>query len=182
MSAELATKRLGILREVRPGLSRVGVLWNPDDPSKALELRETWRAAQALGLEVQPEEVREVAAIGNAFRRLKRVGALVVLGDPFTFHHRSQIAALAASHRLPAMYAFRECVDAGGLLSYGPNKEEMFRRASRYAARILEGATPADLPIEQPTRFDLSINVKAAEALRLTIPPALFLQADHVIE
>lgn len=182
MSAELGTKRLGILREIRPGLSRVGILWNPDDPSKALELRETERAARALGVDLQPEEVRDLAAVENAFRRLETVDALIVLGEPLTFQHRAPIAALAARHRLPAMYAFRECVEAGGLLSYGPDKGAMFELAGRYAARILEGATPAELPIQQPTRFELAISVRAAEALGLTIPRPLLLQADHVLE
>jgi putative ABC transport system substrate-binding protein len=182
MSAEIATKRLGILREIRPGLSRVGILWNPDDPSKALELSETWQAARAVGLQLQPEEVRDVAAIGSAFPRLKQVDALIVLGDALTFYHRSLIAELATANRLPTIYAFRECVDAGGLLSYGPNKSQMFQLAGRYAAKILKGAKPADLPIEQPTQFELFINVKAAKALNLTIPRTFLLQADHVIE
>ena len=182
MSAEIASKRLGILRELRPGLSRVGILWNPDDPSKAVELSETRQAARAIGLQLQPEEVRDLAAINDAFPRLKQVDALIVLGDALTFYHRSLIADLAAANRLPTIYAFRECVDAGGLMSYGPNKSRMFELAGRYAARILKGARPADLPIEQPTQFELFVNAKAARALDLALPRTLLLQADHVIE
>lgn len=182
MSAEIATKRLEILGQIRPGLSRVGVLWNPDDPSKALEWSETRRAAQVLGLQLQPEEVRDVAAIAGAFSRLRRVDALIVLGDPLTFHHRSMISELATTNGLPAMYAFREFVDAGGLMSYGPNKSGMFRAAGRYAGKILKGARPSELPIEQPTQLDLFINVKAAKALGVTIPRTLLLRADHMIE
>jgi putative ABC transport system substrate-binding protein len=182
ITAEIAAKRLEILREIRPGLARVGVLWNPGDPGKVVEWQETQKAARIVGIKLHSEEVRDGAALAGAFARMSDVEALITLGDSFTFYHRSTIAELAARHRLPAVHAFREFVAAGGLLSYGPNLPEMFAVAGRYAARILNGAKPADLPVEQPTKFDFVLNLKTAKALGLAIPPAVLARADEVIQ
>jgi putative ABC transport system substrate-binding protein len=161
LTAELATKRLEILREIRPGLSLVAVLWNPGDPGKVIEWRETQKVAPGVGVQLRSEEVRDAAALAGAFARMSRVDALVTLADSFTVAHRVTIVALAASHRLPAVYGFREFVVVGGLLSYGPSLADM---------------------LEQPTKFELVINLKTAKALGLTIPPAVLARADEVIE
>jgi putative tryptophan/tyrosine transport system substrate-binding protein len=182
LTAELAAKRLEILREMRPGLSRVAVLWNPGDPGKVVEWREIQKVAPGVGVQLHSEEVREAAALAGAFARMRGVDALVTLADSFTVVHRGTIVSLASSHRLPAVYGFRDFVVAGGLLSYGPSLADMFGAAGRVAARILKGAKPVDLPVEQPTKYELVINLKTAKALGLTIPPSLLQRADQVIE
>lgn len=183
LSPELSGKRLQLLREALPGVVRVAVLWNPADPAKALALRELERAAQALGVQLHLLEVRGPDDFEPAFAIMtrERAEALMALGDPLTVSYRPQIVDLAAQHRLPAMYDLREFVDAGGLMAYGPSLRALFRRAAYYVDRILKGAKPSDLPVEQPTQFELILNLKTAQALGLTLPPSLLLSADEVI-
>ena len=137
-----------------------------------------------LGLTLFTVEARAAEALEGAFETAvrSRAGAIVVLGDPLIFVHRARIAELAAKHRLPAMYLFRESVEAGGLMAYGPNRDESFKRIAVYVDKILKGARPADLPVEQPTKFELVINLKTAKALGLTIPRSVLLQADRLID
>jgi putative ABC transport system substrate-binding protein len=184
LSPELSGKRLALLREALPEVSRVAVLWNPADPAKAFELRETQVAARALGVPLQTLEVRGPDEFESAFAAMTGEGAeaLITLGDPLTVTYRIQIVDLAAKSRLPAMYDLREFVEAGGLMAYGPSLPGLFRRAAAYVDKILKGAKPGDLPVEQPTQFELIINLKTAKALALTIPPAFLFQADHVIQ
>ena len=184
LSLELTSKRLQLLREAVPQLSRVGVLWNPDNPGNALVLKEVQTAAQALGLRWQAFAAQGPDKIAVAFEAI--VGAqcngILAIEDSVLFSHLTRIVEFASRHRLPAMYAFRQFADAGGLMSYGPNTPDSFRRAAVYVDKILRGAKPGDLPIEQPTKFELVINVKTAKALRLTIPQTLLQRADQVIE
>ena len=151
---------------------------------KALEWRETQGAAQALGVQLQSLEVRGPDDFDSAFEAAAReqAGALIVLGDPLTFVHRTRIVELAAKSRLPAMYELREFAAAGGFLAYGPSVLDNWRRAATFVDKILKGAKPGDLPIERPIQFKLSINLKTAQALGLTIPPSLLFQADEVIK
>lgn len=183
LAPELSGKRLQLLREALPGVLRVAVLVNPADPAKAVEWRELQTAARALGVQLQQLEVRSPDEFEHAFAMMTTAGAeaLMALGDPLTVNYRLQIADLAAKHRLPAMYDRREFVDAGGLLAYGPSVRAMYRRAAVYVDKILKGTKPGELPVEQPTQFELIINLKAAQALGLTIPPSLLLWADEVI-
>ncbi len=150
ITVDLSAKRLELIKEVVPTASRVAALWNPTHPTNPLQLRETQVAAQALGLTLQPLEVREADELDRAFAamRRERAGALVVLSDPLTVFHRRRLADLAARDRLPAMYPFREQVEAGGLMAYGPSLPGLFRRAAIYVDKILKGAKPADLPVE----------------------------------
>jgi len=184
LSLELASKRLQLLKEAFPRLSRVAVLWNPDNPGNALVLKEVEIAAQALGLRWQGFAVQRPDKLVEAFEAV--VGAqcngILAIEDSVLFSHLSRIVESAARSRLPAMYAFRQFADAGGLMSYGPNTPDSFRRAAVYVHKILKGAKPADLPIEQPTKFELVINLKTAKALGLTIPQSLLLRADQVIQ
>ena len=184
VAREIAGKQLELLKETAPKVSRVAVLWNPATPGTALSLRETEVAGLALGLQLQPVEARSLKEFDSAFAAMtkKRAGALLVAGDIAFLTHRTRLADLAAKSRLPATYTDREYVEAGGLMSYGPIISELFRRAAAYVDKILKGAKPADLPIEQPTKFELVINLKTAKALGLTIPPSLLLRADQVIE
>jgi len=185
LTAELASKRLQLLKEVVPGLTRVGVFWDPEEPEEAAEWKETQLAARTLGLQLRSFEVAAFADMEKAFTALgsSRVDALINLGwiTPSTQRAR-QIAEFAAKQRLPAMYGRPAFVQAGGLLSYSANYEELFRRAATHVHKILTGAKPGDLPVEQPTKFELVVNLKAAKALGLTIPPSVLLQADKVIE
>ena len=184
LSLELTSKRLQLLKEAFPRLSRVAVLWNPDNPGNALVLKEVEIAAQALGLRWQGFAVQRPDKLVEAFEAV--VGAqcngILAIEDSVLFSHLSRIVESAARSRLPAMYAFRQFADAGGLMSYGPNIPDSFRRAAVYVDKILKGAKPADLPVEQPTKFELVINLKTAKALGLTIPRTLLLRADRVIE
>jgi len=184
LSLELTSKRLQLLKEAFPRLSRVAVLWNPDNPGNALVLKEVEIAAQALGLRWQGFAVQRPDKLVEAFEAV--VGAqcngILAIEDSVLFSHLSRIVESAARSRLPAMYAFRQFADAGGLMSYGPNTPDSFRRAAVYVHKILKGAKPADLPIEQPTKFELVINLKTAKALGLTIPQSLLLRADQVIQ
>ncbi len=184
ITVDLSAKRLEFLKELVPTASRIAILWNPTHPTNPLQLRETRGAAQALGLTLQSLEVRESGELERAFAaiRRERAGALVVLSDPFMLLHRGRLSNLAAKNRLPTVYPFKEHVEAGGLMAYGPNLPDLFRRAATYVDKILKGAMPADLPVEQPTRFELVINMKTAKALGLTIPASVLIRADHVIQ
>ena len=181
---EIAGKLLALLKETVPMVSRMAVLWNPTTPGNALALREAEIAARALGVELQPLEARSLNDFDSAFAAMttKRAGALLVLGDVMLMTHRIRLTDLAAKSRLPGMYTTREYVEAGGLMLYGPTTRELFRRAATFVDKILKGAKPADLPVEQPTKFELVINLKTAKALGLTIPPSLLLRADQIVE
>jgi putative ABC transport system substrate-binding protein len=182
--AELSTKRLEVLKEVVPGLSRVVVLWNAANPANASVWHETQAAAGALGLGLQAQEVRGAQDFAGAFARTAqaRPEALLVLDDALINMHRQQIAEFATQEHLPSVFAAKESVMAGGLMSYGPSLPALFRRAATYVDKILKGAKPADLPMEQPMKFELVINLKTAKALGITLPPSLLLLADEVVQ
>jgi putative ABC transport system substrate-binding protein len=185
ISPELSGKRLELLRNAVPGLSRVAFLWNPDVRGNVLDYKETEGAARSQRLELQSIEVSRAEDLDRAFSAVtnQRAQALVLpAGNPVAFANRGQIASFAQRNRLPSMYGQREFVDAGGLMAYGPIASEMFRRAAIYVDKILKGAKPADLPVEQPTKFELVINLKTAKALGLTMPQSLLRRADQVIE
>ncbi len=181
---ELGPKRIELLKETIPGLSRVAVLRHPANPVAAFAWKTTEPAAQSLGLQLQPLDVRSPEDFGSAFEAATagRAGALLVLPDPMIIGNLKQIADLAVKNKVPAMFEQREFVDAGGLISYGANTPAIYRNAARYVDRVLKGARPADLPVEQPTRFELVINLKTAKALGLTIPSSVLLRADEVIK
>ena len=184
MGPQLTAKQLDLLKRAVPSISRVAVLWNATSRNKRLDMEEAQSAARALGVTLQSREVRSVDDFEGAFAATKRErsDALMTLADPVTYTQRTPIAEFAARERLPAMYALREFVDAGGLMSYGVDLRDLFRRGASYVDKIFRGAQPADLPIEQPTKFELVINLKTAKALGLTIPPSLLTRADQVIE
>jgi putative ABC transport system substrate-binding protein len=186
MSPEVVGKQLELLRQVVPTLSRVAVLGNPANPGSAPQLRQAEAMAKTLGMRLQPLEARSPSEIDSAFAAMtrERAGALLVLLDPTLARplQRERIAELAARNRLPTMYALRLYVDAGGLMAYGADIFDLYRRAAIYVDKILKGAKPADLPIEQLTKFELIINLKTAKALGLTMPPSLLLLADEVIQ
>jgi len=181
---EIVGKYLHLIKETVLKVSRVAVLWNQGSQLAPLMVREAEVAARALQLQVQSVGVRDADEFEGAFAAMtkERASAVVVLADPVSFLHRKQLAELAARSRLPAMYALTEHVEAGGLMAYSANFAEAARRAAIYVDKILKGAKPGDLPIEQPTKFDLTINLKTAKRLGLTIPRSLLLQADQVIE
>jgi putative tryptophan/tyrosine transport system substrate-binding protein len=182
-SPEVAGKRLEILREVIPGLRRLAIMANVGLPEVDLEMREVQAMATMLGLEIEPLEIRRVEDIALAFETLKgRANALYVVGDPLTGTNRVRINIMALTTRLPTMGNFREFVDAGGLMSYGANFPNQFRRAADYVDKILRGAKPGDIPVEQPTKFDLTVNLITAKGLGLDVPPTLLARADEVIE
>jgi putative ABC transport system substrate-binding protein len=184
---ELAPKRLQLLREVVP-VTRVGVLNNdtndPTSPSLLVRRERLTDAARSLGIELTRVEASSPGELVGAFAKLSRagVGALLVTNDAMFFSQRARVVDLAAMHKLPAIYAEREFADAGGLMAYAPNGSANFRRAATYVDKILKGANPGDLAIEQPTRIELVINLKTAKALGLTIPQSLLLRADEVIQ
>ena len=186
ISPELSGKRLELLKGVVPKLSRVAVLWDadPGNPFPRLVLKEMEIAAAALRVQLQLLGIREPKELDGAFEAATRgrAGGVVVVGGPLTIANRMQIVILAAKHRLPVMYGLKEFVEAGGLISYGPNHSDLYRRAAVYVDKILKGAKPADLPVEQPTRFELVINLKTAKALGLTIPQSVLIRADEVIQ
>ena len=182
-ATDLAGKRLELLHEVVPGLRRLAIMANPGAPPAVLEMAEAQTTARALGLEVVASEIRRPEDIAAAFEAFKgRAEALYVCNDPLVTTNRTRINTLASGMRLPTMYNVREFVEAGGLMSYGPNFLDLFRRAADFADKILRGAKPSDIPVEQPTKFDLVINLKTAKALGLEIPPTLLARADEVIE
>jgi putative tryptophan/tyrosine transport system substrate-binding protein len=182
-TAETAGKRLELLREIVPGLRRLAILANVSNPLAVLDMREVQGAARTLGLEVITSEIRRGEDIVPVFEALNgREEALYVVFDALVNTHRIRINTLALAARLPTMHAFREGVEAGGLMSYGPNFPDQFRRAADYVDKILRGAKPGDIPVEQPTKFDLVINRTTAKALGLAIPESFLLRADEVIE
>ena len=173
-SADLVGKRLELLREVVPGLRRLAILANVGNPAAVLEMSEVQAAARTLGLEVVTLEIRRAEDIVPAFEALKgRADALYLCSDPLIITNRIRINTLALGARLPTMHGSREYVEAGGLMSYGPNFPDLFRRAAEFVDKILRGAKPADIPVEQPTKFDLVINLTTAKALGLAVPPTL---------
>jgi putative tryptophan/tyrosine transport system substrate-binding protein len=183
-SPETAAKRLQLLKEVVPGATRVDVVWNFANPATAPEWDETQAAARQLGVTLQQWDVRDPTQIEGAFQAMAaaRPDALLVSGEPFFTARRARLAELAAAMGLPAMYVDPRFVAAGGLMSYGWNIADSFRRAAGYVDKILRGARPADLPVERPTRFDFAINLQAAQALGLAIPPSVLAQATEVIQ
>jgi ABC-type uncharacterized transport system substrate-binding protein len=184
MSAEIEGKRLELLREVAPNISHIAVLWNAGSPIQVIQERETRAAAQVLGMKMLSLGVRTLEEIEDAFAAImrERPGALLVLADRLFLHHRTLIMEFATQHRLPGVHAYRELVEVGGLMSYGPSYADMHRRAATYVDRILKGEKPADLPVERPVKFELVVNLKAAKALGLEVPPTLLARADEVIE
>jgi putative tryptophan/tyrosine transport system substrate-binding protein len=184
MTPELVGKQLEMLREIVPKASRVAVLWNPANPGNPPQLRAAEVAARTLGMRLQLLEARNPREIDSAFAAMTKEGAsaVVVLVDVVLIEQRTRIADLAATRRLPAVYGHVDHVGAGGLMAYAPNFRDNYRRAAAYVDKILRGANPGDLPIEQATKFELLINLKTAKALGLTIPQSLLLRADQVIE
>jgi len=184
INRELMSKRLELLKQTIPGLSRVGYLANPDYEVHKLQLTELTATARGLGLALHLAEVRAPSEFEAAFARMAaaHVGAVLVQQDDLFVGNRAIIIEQATQRRLPSMYVFSLYPRAGGLMSYGANAEDLYRRAAGYVDKILKGAKPADLPVERPVKFELAINLKTAKALGLTIPPSLLLQADQVIE
>jgi putative ABC transport system substrate-binding protein len=185
MSPELGEKRIQMLKELFPRVSHpMAVLWNPDYVGMRARFEQARVAAPAVGLTVRSVEVRDTRELDAAFEAITREHpeALLLLVDPFTFSQRSRIVEFAAEQRIPAMYETSDFVDVGGLISYGPIVVDQYRRAAAYVDKILRGAKPADLPIEQPTTFELAINMKAAKALGIKVPESILLRADKVIE
>jgi putative tryptophan/tyrosine transport system substrate-binding protein len=183
LANELAGKRLEILREVVPDLRRLAIMGNVGNPFTVLELGEVQAAARTLGLEVAMLEIRRAQDLAPAFHALKsRADALYVCTDALANTNRIRINIAALGERLPTMHGSRDYVEAGGLISYGPNFPDLFRRTADYVDKILRGAKPGDLPVEQPTKFDLVVNLTTAKALRLEVPPTLLTRADEVIE
>ncbi len=184
LTPELSGKRVELLMDALGKLSRMSVLMNPDNPVSAVFMEETQAAARAAGIELQRLEARNAEEIDRAFDAASRgrIGALIVFDDPAIWSHRKQIVAVAAARAIPAMYGYSDFVVDGGLMSYGPNRPDQYRRTAGYVDKILKGARPADLPVEQPTKFDLVINLETAKALGLDVPPALLARADEVIE
>ena len=181
---ELELKNLQLLKETIPGATRVAVLWNPDNPVWARVLKRLSEAAPAMGVQLQPLAVRDSGDLAAAFTAAtkEKAGALLVVREVIFTFNRQDIVNFSAAHRLPAMYGWREFVETGGLMAYGPNIPQLFRRAAFFVDKILKGAKPADLPIEQPTKFELVINLKTAKALGLTIPQSILLRANELIQ
>ena len=185
MTAEIIGKQLELIKETLPKISRVAALWNPANPIfQAIQRRETEVAARALGMQLQFVEARAPDEIDRAFARVakERMRALLVLNDPVFTAQRKQIADLSAKHRFPTVSGTREYTEVGGLMAYGPSFPDMYRRAAYYVDRILKGTKPADLPVEQPMKFELIINLKTAKQIGQTIPPNVLARADRVIK
>jgi len=184
MVPDLGGKRLELLKELLPRLSRVAVLWNAANPYPAIVFKETQAAGRTLGIEVHSLEVRGPDDLDGAFAaaRQQHPDALISVEDPLTFTYRKRIADFAVAEQLPSLHGFSEEVKAGALISYGANQPDLIRRAAGYVDKILKGAKPADLPVQQPTTFELVINLKTAKALGLTIPESFLLRASEVIE
>ena len=182
--SELAGKRLEMLKQVMPDLARAAVLYNARDPNKRLEFDQLEAAGRRLAIAVRSFEIVEGDGIGPAFSTMmaERVEAVVVLVDALMIFHRDWIAELASNRRLPSVFSFKEFAEAGGLLSYGASRDALFRRAASYVDKILKGAKPGELPVEEPTTFELVINLKTAKAIGVDIPPTLLARADEVIE
>ena len=184
ISSELAGKRLQLLKELLSPLTRVAILYNPEDRNKAWEYKQSQEAADKLNLTLHAYEARSSIEIDEAFTRMvdDRTQALIIFSDGLTVAHQKKLADLALAYRLPAMFGFREFTEMGGLVSYGASNTGMWRRAASYVDRILKGTSPGDLPVEQPTRFELVVNLKTAKALGLEIPPNVLAQADEALE
>jgi putative ABC transport system substrate-binding protein len=184
LGPELGAKRLQLLKEVVPGVSRVAFLWNPANPGTAINLENVQAGARTLGVVVQSVEVRSASELEGAFAAMmkERPDAFMMTADPMHLLQTKWIVDFVNRRKLPAMYQVRESVVAGGLMSYGTNRAELFQRAATYVDRILKGAKPADLPVQEPRRFELVVNLKTAKALGLTFPPSLLRQADEVIQ
>ena len=184
LSPDLAGKRLELLRELVPSLAKVAVLWNPANRAEGVAVKATETAAHSLGMSVAVEHAGNPSEFDRAFSAIARSGAkaVVVLPDPMFLSNRQQLVELTHRSRLPAIYMETGFVAAGGLISYGPNFTELFRRAAAYVDKILKGAKPGDLPVEQPTKFELAINLKTAAAIGVTAPTSILLRADEVIE
>jgi putative ABC transport system substrate-binding protein len=180
----LAAKRLEVLKECFPQLTRLGILTNPENASLNLQVRETELAAPKIGVEVRTFPARTLPELQRAIDDAAATGvnAIATISDPIQFANRKHLVGYAERHRLPVIGEFREVAEAGALLSYGPNRHQMWKRAADYVARILAGIRPAQMPVEQPTAFELVINERTAKALGLTIPPTLLARADEVIE
>jgi putative ABC transport system substrate-binding protein len=184
LQTDVATKGLEFLHSVVPEATRLAVLWNPDLPSHAPGLQAVEEAGRALRVQLQAVGARTTAELEDAFAAMarERVQAVLVLDSPAFNAARQRVAEWALTHQLPTMFTIKEAVEAGGLMSYGPNYDELFRRGASYVDKILKGATPADLPVERAMKFDLVINLKTAQALGITIPPVLLFQAEKVIQ
>jgi putative tryptophan/tyrosine transport system substrate-binding protein len=181
---EFSSKWLEFLREAVPSISRVAVLWNPTNPASSHYLTVLRRTAEKLGIKLQPQVVNDPDQFESAFAAMvaAQAQALVVVLDPLTVRYRKRIVELTIKNRLPTMYGVREFAEAGGLMAYGVHLPDLYRRAATYVDKILKGAKPSDLPVEQPTKFEFVINAKTAKTLGLTIPPTLLVFADEVIE
>jgi putative tryptophan/tyrosine transport system substrate-binding protein len=184
LSTDLSGKRLELLKEIVPRLARVTVLWNSGNRDNASQLREAEAAAKAMGVQIRPIGVKDSSDFGEAFALVQRerADALYTLGDSLFSSNRKRIADFATKNRLPAMFTTKQSVEAGGLVSYGTSFLDLFHRSALYVDKILKGAKPGDLPVEQPTKFDLVINLNTAKAIGLKIPPPLLQRADQVIE
>jgi putative tryptophan/tyrosine transport system substrate-binding protein len=184
ITPELEGKRLELIKDMVPNVSRLAVLWNPANAYQLGDKKQVEAAAAVLHVPVLPLAVRTTEELNAAFAAIlaERADAALVLADRFFLHNRQRIAAFLAEHRLPSMNAYRELVEAGGLMSFGPSYAVMHRQAARYVDKILRGAKPQDLPVEQPAKFEFVVNLKSAAALGLTVPPTILLRADEVIE
>jgi putative ABC transport system substrate-binding protein len=184
VSAEVTPKRMALLKELSPGLRRVAMLWNAQDLGMTLRYRASEAGAQALGITVQPLGVNEPNDFDQAFQAMIRdmPDAILMVTDSLTVLNRKRVFEFAAAHRLPAIYEYNFLVQDGGLMSYGPDQGESFERLAALVGRILNGAKPAELPFEQPTRFVFALNLKTAKSLGLTVPPSLLALADEVVE
>jgi putative ABC transport system substrate-binding protein len=184
LTSDLSGKRLALLREIVHKVSRVAILMTPDNQANVIFLAETQLASRQLGIELQLSDARSLKDIEQAFAvaARQRVDALIVFDDPMLWTNRAQIVMLAAARRIPAMYGFREFVVDGGLMSYGPDRRDQYRRTAIYVDKILKGATPADLPVQQPVKFELVVNRKTATSLGLDLPTSVEVSADEVIE
>ena len=183
MSTDIMAKRLELLKETVPRISRVGDIWNPANPATQRDFKEIEIAARKLGLTIHSAEVRGPNDFNSAFSSLtrSRVDALILQTDQLTWIHRQQIANLTVQNRLPTIFFAREYVDGGGLMSYGASLADLYRRSASYVDKILRGASPAELPVEQPSKFELVVNLKTAKALGITIPEAILLRANEVL-
>ena len=183
-ATQLAGKRLEILKELLPSVSRVAVLWNPGYGPGILRFKGTEEAGRRLGITIVSVQLAEGSDADRAFTEIRRApaDAVTVLSDPVMVARRAEITELAARYRLPAIYALRESVEDGGLISYATSLNDQWRRAARYVDKILKGAKPGDLPVEQPSKFELVINLKTAKALGLRIPPSILVRADEIIQ
>jgi putative ABC transport system substrate-binding protein len=184
IAPELAAKRLELAKEAIPGLARIAILWNPNNPSVTLRFRETEAAARVIGLKLESIEARRADDFEQGLQAAARAGAqaLITTEDALMSAHRAQIIRLAMRHRLPAISGLWWFADAGALLSYGPSSLDLWRRAAGYVDKIFAGAKPADLPVEQPTKLELIVNLKTAKSLGLTVPPPVLARADKIID